>query len=130
MTLKRHFTAGLPHLDVVTSQEDTALALELHWTLLADSLGLPPSRWYDSQGDRMYAAAVHLTAGINLDHPVREDDRVSQHTALTAIRKPHALSQTRFDVAGTARPPVKLLTSFMKRSAAGSNKKFVQVRDL
>jgi probable biosynthetic protein (TIGR04098 family) len=132
MTVSISFTAGMPQLDLVTLREDWALATaaECHWSLLAQSLGLPPSRWFDTQGDRMYAGVVHLASTFDLKNPVREDDRVTALTRLTAIRKPHALSTTVFEVAGTVRAELRLLTSFVKRSETGSNKKLVRVRDL
>ena len=55
--------AGLPQLDVHTLSEDWALvtALQAHWAILAAETGLPPGRWFDSAGDRMYGAVVALS---------------------------------------------------------------------
>jgi probable biosynthetic protein (TIGR04098 family) len=132
LKVRTEFVAGLLQLDVYTLREDWALAVaqENHWRLLADSLGLPPSKWLDSKGERMYAAVVALSTRFDLGHPVREDDAVKVETELTAIRKPHALSATRFTVGGTVRAEATLLTSFVKRTEPGSNKKFSRVREL
>lgn len=130
--IRTEFVAGLLQLDIYTLREDWALAVaqENHWRLLAESLGLPSSKWFDTQGERMYAAVVALSTRFDLAHPVREDERVLVETELTAIRKPHALSRTRFSVAGSVRAEAELVTSFVKRSQPGSNKKFSRVRDL
>jgi probable biosynthetic protein (TIGR04098 family) len=127
-----HHLAGLPQLDIHTLSEDWALAtaLQNHWAILAESVGLPPSRWYDSQGDRMYGAVISLSTGFDLGDPVREDDRVAAETEVLSVRKPHALSVTRFVVGEKSRAEVRLLTSFIKRTQRGSNKKFAKVREL
>ena len=132
MKLNRTFVAGLPHLDVHTLSEDWALAtgLESHWMLMADSLALRPSQWIDSHGDRMYGAVISLQTSFDLDDTIAEDDTFLAETELVSIRKPHALSSTRYTVNGKARAEVRLLTSFIKRSERGSNKKFSKVRDL
>jgi probable biosynthetic protein (TIGR04098 family) len=132
MTLVRTFTAGLPHLDIHTLAEDWALAFALEgtWTLLAESLGKPPAQWRDGQGVRMYGAVMALETHVDLAHPVQEDDLVTAETTLTAIRKPHAIGVTRFLVGGTVRLEARLLTSFIRRDTAGSNKKFSKVRDI
>jgi probable biosynthetic protein (TIGR04098 family) len=127
-----HFTAGLPQLDIHTLSEDWALAtaLENHWIVLARSMGLKPSDWLDSQGDRMYGAVIHLTTAFDLDNPLREDDAFAAETAFLAIRKPHALSATRYTVDGQVKAEVRILSSFIKRKVRGSNKKFAKVRDI
>ena len=132
MKLNRTFVAGLPQLDIHTLSEDWALAtsLEQHWMLMADSLGLRPSQWIDSHGDRMYGAVISLTTAFDLEDVVAEDDTFLAETELRSIRKPHALSSTRFTVDGKTKAEVKLLTSFIKRSERGSNKKFSKVREL
>lgn len=132
MTLKRQFTAGLPQLDIHTLAEDWALAyaLEGTWALLAESLGKPPAQWLDGAGVRMYGAVMALEIRSDLENPVLEDDLVATETSLEAIRKPHAIGVTRFLVGGVMRMEVRLLTSFIRRDAAGSNKKFSKVRDI
>lgn len=124
--------AGLPQLDIHTLSEDWALAaaLENHWLVLADSLGLRPSAWIDTAGERMYGAVMALRTWFDLSDVIREDDQVTLDTRFTAIRKPHALSITRFVVDGVSKAEVQLLTSFIKRNIKGSNKKFSKVRDL
>jgi len=126
------FVAGLPQLDIHTLSEDWALAtsLENHWNLLARSMGLKPSDWIDSQGDRMYGAVIHLTTQFDLDSPMKEDDAFAAQTEFLAIRKPHALSSTQFIVDGGIKAEVKILSSFIKRKVKGSNKKFAKVRDI
>jgi probable biosynthetic protein (TIGR04098 family) len=132
MRLTRSFIAGLPQLDIHTLSEDWALgaALEGHWALLAESLGLRPSQWFDTQGERMYGAVIALRTRFDLADVIREDDVVTVETAITSIRKPHSLSLTRFLVNGVSKAEVSLLTSFIKRNQQGSNKKFSKVRDL
>jgi probable biosynthetic protein (TIGR04098 family) len=132
MTVETHHIAGLPQLDIHTLSEDWALAASLqnHWTLLADSVGLQPSRWFDSQGERMYGAVMALTTDFVLDDPLREDDHLVLETEFLSIRKPHAWSRTRVLTGGRAKAEVCLLTSFVKRRERGSNKKFAKVRDL
>ena len=124
--------AGLPQLDIHTLSEDWALAtgLEGAWAILAGSLGLQPSRWLDTQGERMYGAVMALQTRFDLVDVIREDDLVAIETELLAIRKPHSWSVTRFAVGGVVKAEVWLLTSFIKRSTRGSNKKFSKVRDL
>lgn len=132
MHTTRHFTAGLPQLDIYTLSEDWALAtaLENHWIVLARSMGLKPSEWLDSQGDRMYGAVISLSTTFDLDDPLREDDAFAAETEFLAIRKPHALSVTRFTVAGKTKAEVRILSSFIKRKVKGSNKKFAKVREI
>jgi probable biosynthetic protein (TIGR04098 family) len=132
MKTRSQFMAGLPQLDVHTLSEDWALmtGLENHWRLLAESLGLRPSRWIDTQGDRMYGAVIALSTRFDLDDVVLEDDEIIAETTISSIRKPHALSRTEFFVDGKAKAHVDLLTSFIKRQQKGSNKKFSKVRDL
>lgn len=127
-----HFVAGLPQLDVYTLSEDWALmtALENHWRLLADSMGLRPSQWIDTTGDRMYGAVIALSTQFDLNDPVLEDEKISAETTIFSIRKPHALSRTEFLANGKPKAQVELLTSFIKRQQKGSNKKFSKVRDL
>jgi probable biosynthetic protein (TIGR04098 family) len=126
------FTAGLPQLDVHTLSEDWALAasLEAHWTFLAQSMGLVPSRWIDSAGERMYGAVIRLATSFDLAEPVREDDRVEATCEIVSVRKPHALSRTSFTVDGREKAAVELLTSFIVRKVRGSNKKFSKTRDI
>ena len=132
MKTEAKFVAGLPQLDIYTLSEDWALAtsLENHWRLLGGSLGLPPSRWLDSRGDRMYGAVVALSTRFDLDDPMKEDDAFVAATVLASVRKPHALSTTQFMVGSSCKAEVTLLTSFIKRTQRGSNKKFSKVRDL
>jgi probable biosynthetic protein (TIGR04098 family) len=132
MQYTSHFVAGLPQLDIHTLSEDWALAaaLENHWIVLARSLGLKPSDWRDAQGDRMYAAVIHLSTAFDLEDPLREDDAVVAETRVVAVRKPHALSRTCFAVEGRTKAEVRILTSFIKRKVRGSNKKFAKVRDI
>ena len=127
-----HVTAGLPHLDIHTLSEDWALAtaLEGAWAILSRSLGLVPSRWIDTQGDRMYGAVMALETRFDLVDVMREDDLIAVETEILAIRKPHSWSVTRFAVGGVVKAEVWILTSFIKRSTRGSNKKFSKVRDL
>lgn len=132
MNYTSHFTAGLPQLDIYTLSEDWALAtaLENHWIVLARSMGLKPSEWLDSQGDRMYGAVIYLSTAFDLNNPLREDDAFSVETDFLSIRKPHALSSTRFVVDGQVKAEVRLLSSFIKRKVKGSNKKFAKVREI
>lgn len=132
MKTSQKFLAGLPQLDIYTLSEDWALAtgLQNHWKLLADSLGLTPSNWLDTQGERMYGAVISLSTRFDLDDVIREDDVFDAETEIVSIRKPHALSRTRFLVDGRSKAEVSLLTSFIKRKSRGSNKKFSKVRDL
>lgn len=132
MTQRSTHLAGLPQLDIHTLSEDWALAtaLQAHWAILAREIGLPPGRWFDSGGDRMYGAVVALSTDFDLGRPVVEDDEVEAVTEVLSVRRPHALSLTRYSVAGETRAEVRLLTSFVKRSASGSNKKFAKVREL
>jgi probable biosynthetic protein (TIGR04098 family) len=125
-------TAGLQQLDIHTLSEDWALATGIDgvWAILSRSLGMPPSRWRDSQGERMYGAVMALRTRFDLVDVIREDDVIEVETELLAIRKPHSWSVTRFAVAGVVKAEVWLLTSFIKRSLRGSNKKFSKVRDL
>ena len=94
MQYTSHFTAGLPQLDIHTLSEDWALAtaLENHWIILAQSMGLKPSDWIDSQGDRMYGAVMYLSTDFDLEDTLKEDDAFAAETEFLSIRKPHALS--------------------------------------
>ena len=125
-------TAGMPQLDIHTLSEDWALATAVEgvWLILSLSLGLAPSRWLDSQGERMYGAVMALQTRFDLADVIREDDLVEVQTECLAIRKPHSWSVTRFGVGGVVKAEVWILTSFIKRSTKGSNKKFSKVRDL
>lgn len=127
-----HFIAGLPQLDVHTLSEDWALAtgLENHWRVLADSLGLRPSEWIDTKGDRMYGAVIWLSTWFDLENTLKEDDAFTAETEFLSIRKPHALSRTQYIVDGKPKAEIRFLTSFIKRQQKGSNKKFSKVRDL
>jgi probable biosynthetic protein (TIGR04098 family) len=127
-----NFVAGLPQLDILTLSEDWAIAtsLENHWRILSGSMGLKPSQWLDSQGDRMYSAVMWLSTSFDLDDVMREDDEFRAETEFLSIRKPHALSATRFVVDGKAKAEVRLLTSLIKRKVKGSNKKFAKVREI
>lgn len=131
-TLTTNFVAGLPQLDIYTLSEDWALAtaLENHWRILAESMGLSPSNWLDSQGDRMYGAVIWLSTSFDLKNVLREDDAFAAETEIFSIRKPHALSRTCYTVDGQTRAEVTILTSFIKRVVKGSNKKFSKVRDI
>lgn len=132
MQYTSHFTAGLPQLDVHTLSEDWALAtaLENHWIILAELLGLKPSEWLDARGERMYGAVIALTTEFDLENTIREDDRFEARTTIHSIRKPHALSRTEYVVDGQVRASVQLFTSFIKRTERGSNKRFSRVRDV
>ncbi len=132
MQYTSHFTAGLPQLDIHTLSEDWALAtaLENHWIILAQSMGLKPSDWLDSQGDRMYGAVMYLSTEFDLEDTIREDDAFAAETEFLSIRKPHALSSTRFTVDGKSKAEIRILSSFIKRKVRGSNKKFAKVRDI
>lgn len=129
---KATLTANLQLLDIHTLSEDWALADSLvrTWGLLADSIGRKPSTWIDGRGDRMYAAVMWLSSWFDLAAPICEDDSVAVDCTFLAIRKPHALSLTQYSVAGRVKAEVRLLTSFVKRCEAGSNKKFSKVRDV
>lgn len=131
-TLTTSVTLGLPQLDVYTLSEDWALAaaLEQVWILLAHSMGRKPSDWIDAKGDRMYGAVMALETWFDLDDPFREDDEVTIDSDLLSIRKPHAWGEVRFSTAGKVKGGVRILTSFIKRREAGSNKRFSKVRDI
>ncbi|MFN4159525.1 MAG: LnmK family bifunctional acyltransferase/decarboxylase [Gemmobacter sp.] len=124
--------AGLPHLDADTLSEEWALtqSLGLHWQLLARSLGVQPSDWRDSTGERVYAAVLWLTFRIDPQAPMVEDDRFVMRTRLAAIRKPYALSRTRIGWGRGTGAEVGLLTGFVRRHQHGTNKKFATVRDI
>jgi len=132
MQYTSHFTAGLPQLDIHTLSEDWALAtaLENHWIILAQSMGLKPSDWIDSQGDRMYGAVMYLSTDFDLEDTLKEDDAFAAETEFLSIRKPHALSATRFTVDGKTKAEIRILSSFIKRKVKSSNKKFAKVRDI
>ncbi len=132
MTPETPWQAGLPHLDIHTLSEDWALAQALHqtWQALAQSLNLPAALWRDSDGKRMYAAVTALTTSFDLENVLAEDAVFTAETALMAIRKPHALSETRFVSGGQTRATLRLLTTFVRRDLAGSNKKLSKVRDV
>ncbi|MFD1740197.1 LnmK family bifunctional acyltransferase/decarboxylase [Cypionkella sinensis] len=129
---RQSLLAELPLLDAVTLSEDWALsaALAAHWRLLAKQLGRKPSDWFDEKGERMYAAVLWVNTRFDVARPVREDDRIAMTTAITSLRKPHALSETRFVVDGTERAHISALTCFVKRSHAGSNRKLSKVRNV
>ena len=124
--------AGMPQLDIHTLSEDWALATAVEgvWLILSQSLSLAPSRWLDSQGERMYGAVVALQTRFDLVDVIREDDLIEVQTEILAIRKPHSWSVTRYAVGGVVKAEVWILTSFIKRSTRGSNTKFSKVRDL
>lgn len=132
MDISVDFTAGLPQLDIHTLSEDWALATSLqnHWELLAQDMGLRPSAWIDSRGDRMYGAVMALRTEFLLSDPLREDEVFQARTRIQAIRKPHSISRTDFIVDGVTKASVDLVTSFVKRARHGSNKKFSSVRDI
>lgn len=132
MTVITSHQAGLPHLDIHTLSEDWALAqaLDSTWQALADSLNMPAAAWRDASGKRMYGAVTALTTWFDLQTPLAEDAIFTAETALIAIRKPHALSETRFIAGGQAKAVVRLLTTFVRRDLAGSNKKLSKVRDV
>lgn len=131
-SIRTDLVAAVTHLDIHTLSEDWVLASALanHWHLLAVSLGLPPSRWLDADGERMYAGVMALDLVFDLQAPVREDDLLEVETRLTAIRKPHAISETTFASGGRVRARIAFLTSFIRRSQRGSNKKFSKVRGI
>lgn len=130
--LSFHVTAGMPQLGIHGLAEDWAVtaAGEGAWACLAASLGRRPSDWVDSAGQRMYAAFVALDVVQDLAVPVVEDDLVTATTRLLAIRKPHGLCETLFQVDGQTRMQVRMLTTFVRRDTAGSNKKLSKVRDV
>lgn len=132
MKTTSHFVAGLPQLDIHTLSEDWAVAtsLENHWRILSDSMGLKPSQWIDSQGDRMYSAVMWLSTWFDLDDVIREDDAFAAESEFLSISKPHAISSTKFVVDGKAKAEVRILTSLIKRKVKGSNKKFAKVREI
>ena len=125
-------TMGLPQLDIYTLSEDWALAigLERTWLLLAESMGRKPSEWLDGQGERMYGAVMALSTRFDLVDIIHEDDVVTVEAEIVSIRKPHAWACVRFSVGGKVKAEVRLLTSFIKRVQASSNKKFSKVRDV
>ncbi|MEQ6202772.1 LnmK family bifunctional acyltransferase/decarboxylase [Sulfitobacter sp. HNIBRBA2951] len=124
--------AGLPELDIHTISEDWALtaSLKAHWSLIAQDMGLPPSRWLDTGGDRMYSAVMYLRTWFDLDAPVGEDDTIQSHTSLVAKKSPHSLAVTKYTVNGELRGEAEFLTSLIKRQTRGSNKKFAKVRGI
>lgn len=132
MVAQASVVIGMPHLDIHTLSEDWALsaAMEQCWVLMAESLGTKPSDWRDAWGERMYCAAMLVQTRFDLADVVREDDRVDMTTQILAIRKPHAWCQTRFSVGGKLKAEIWILTSFIRRSQKGSNKKFSKVTDI
>jgi probable biosynthetic protein (TIGR04098 family) len=124
--------AGLPSLDVYTLSETWALGEALHalWARIGASLGLPPSRWLDDDGRRIYAAVMALSTETDLDYPVAEDAQITADTRMVAVRKPHAIGETVFSADGRPVMTVRLLTSLVRRDTAGSNKKLSKVRTL
>jgi probable biosynthetic protein (TIGR04098 family) len=124
--------AGMPNMDIWGLSDEWALAVagEGAWALLARDLGTAPAQWRDGAGDRMYAAIMAAWTEYDLDAPIREDDRFQSVTTMPGVRKPHGLSETRFEVDGQCRVKITLLTSFVRRETAGSNKKFSRVRDI
>ncbi|MEQ8797081.1 MAG: hypothetical protein RLT87_10260 [Gammaproteobacteria bacterium] len=126
------FVAGLPQMDIYTLREDFMLAnsLENHWRILAGSVGKKPSDWYDSSGDRMYAAVIYTDTEFDLDDPIQEDDEVTGETEFVAVRKPQSLSLTRYLVNDKVKAKATILSVFIKRQQRGSNKKFSKVRGL
>ncbi|MBN2631545.1 MAG: hypothetical protein JXR75_13525 [Rhodobacteraceae bacterium] len=132
MQTQSTFIAGLPQLDIFTLSEDWAVAtaLENHWRILSQSMGLKPSQWVDSQGDRIYSAVMWLSTWFDLDDVIREDDAFQAETEFLSVRKPHAISATKFVVDGKPKAEVQILTSLIKRKVKGSNKKFAKVREI
>ncbi len=123
---------GIPQLAIYGLSEEWAVAaaMEQIWQLLADSLGRPPSAWFDSEGKRMYAAAIAIRTWFDLQDILREDDVMQVESRILGIRKPHAWSEVCFTVNGKAKASVCVLASFIRREAHGSNKMFSKVRDV
>jgi probable biosynthetic protein (TIGR04098 family) len=129
---ERTFVPGLPQLNIQTLLEDWALmaSVDAHWIVLAKRMGKKPSEWIDSQGDRMYGAVIWLSTKFDLDDIIKEDDTVTATCEIQSMRKPHALSVARFAVGGKVKVEMSLLSSFIKRTVRGSNKKFAKAREL
>lgn len=113
MKIKWDFVPGLPQLDIHTLSEDWMLAagLEVHWNILAQSLGKLPSQWIDAQGSRMYAAVIWLQTDFDLEDTIKEDEHVSVETSFISVRKPHALSLSTFHASGKEKARLKILTA-------------------
>lgn len=126
------FFAAIPHLDPYTISEDRVIEIASFalWENLSESLGLRPSQWIDSKGDRMYAAIMYCRTDFDLSHPTLEDALIEVKADITAIRKPHLLGVCSFTVDGREIARCNLLSSFIKRQVKGSNKKFSKVRDV
>lgn len=126
------FFAAIPHLDPYTISEDRVIEIASFalWENLSASMGLRPSQWIDSKGDRMYAAIMYCKTDFDLSEPTLEDAVIEVKADIVAIRKPHLMGVCTFVVDGREIARCKLLSSFIKRQVKGSNKKFSKVRDV
>lgn len=124
-------TLGMPHL-CLGGLSETWLLKELghrHWLLLADAAGMSVPEFEDVTGERVYAAFTTLEISNAAFAELGEHDVVDIRSRLsrlsrTQFRSVHRLTRVSD---GQSVGMVELVSSFVKRTRAGSNHSLARV---
>jgi probable biosynthetic protein (TIGR04099 family) len=95
---------------------------ERHWSGLAQALRRPPQSWFDAQGQRVYAAfGMVRLQGAELWR-AREGQTLALSGTLHPIGRVQAWSRHRLEIAGRAIGQLEMLSMFVSRSDASTNR--------
>ncbi|MBS7541524.1 Pnap_2097 family protein [Ancylobacter oerskovii] len=119
---------GMPHLVPGGLSESWLLKQlgDLHWQMLADRLGCPPSAVEDREGNRVYAAFRHLRLEAARLDLAREDAVLVIRSRLWRLSRTQLISRHELEAGGEALGLVTLVSAFIRRED-GSNRRVCRV---
>lgn len=124
---------GMPHLALRGLSEGWLMKQlgDVHWQMLAERLGRPPSAVEDREGNRVYAAFRQLRLEAARLHLAREDDALLLRSRLWRLSRTQLISQHRLAIGGEAvggegLGTVTLVSAFIRREG-GSNRRVCRV---
>lgn len=119
---------GMPHL-TLNGLSETWLLKELgdiHWQVLAQSLGRPAAGIADRDGNRVYAAFRIVRVEDARFAEAREDESLSVRSSLWRLSRTQVISRHNLSISGHAVGRVTLVSAFIRREG-GSNHKVCRV---
>jgi probable biosynthetic protein (TIGR04098 family) len=119
----RQYSIGMPQMAIGGLSESWLFKElgDLHWSMIAEGLGVPSSRVADGDGNRLYATFTRIRLSLDSSlRAFRENERLSLEGRLSRFGAGMFFSDIAVEGDGKA-GRASLMSAFSKRGEAGSN---------